>query len=53
VSHGCVNLSPEDGQWFYNFSLIGDVVKVVGTPKQLAPTNGLGDWNVPWSSWAN
>jgi lipoprotein-anchoring transpeptidase ErfK/SrfK len=53
VSHGCVNLSPADGQWFYNFSVPGDVVKVVGTPKQLAPTNGLGDWNVSWASWAN
>lgn len=53
VSHGCVNLSPDDGQWFYDFSRPGDVVKVVGTPKQLSPTNGLGDWNVAWSSWAN
>jgi len=53
VSHGCVNLAPADAEWFYNFTVPGDVVKVVGTPKQLAPTNGLGDWNVAWSDWDN
>jgi lipoprotein-anchoring transpeptidase ErfK/SrfK len=51
VSHGCVNLSVDDGHWFYDFSVPGDVVTVVGTPKPLAPTNGYGDWNVPWSEW--
>ena len=51
VSHGCVNLSPDDGHWFFDFSVPGDVVTVVGTPKQLAPTNGYGDWNVSWSDW--
>ncbi|MDQ6797842.1 MAG: Ig-like domain-containing protein [Actinomycetota bacterium] len=53
VSHGCVNLAPADAEWFYNFTVPGDVVKVVGTPKQLAPTNGLGDWNIAWSEWDN
>jgi lipoprotein-anchoring transpeptidase ErfK/SrfK len=53
VSHGCVNLAPADAEWFYNFTVPGDVVRVVGTPKQLAPTNGFGDWNVDWSDWDN
>jgi len=53
VSHGCVNLAPADAEWFFDFTLPGDVVKVVGTPKELAPTNGIGDWNVAWSEWAN
>ncbi len=53
VSHGCVNLAPDDAQWFYDFTVPGDVVKVVGTPAQLAPTNGFGDWNVAWSDWDN
>jgi lipoprotein-anchoring transpeptidase ErfK/SrfK len=52
VSHGCVNVSPDDAHWFFDFSVPGDIVTVVGTPKQLAPTNGYGDWNVPWSQWA-
>jgi lipoprotein-anchoring transpeptidase ErfK/SrfK len=51
VSHGCVNASVDDARWFYDFSVPGDIVTVVGTPKQLAPTNGYGDWNVPWSQW--
>ncbi|HEX3622583.1 MAG TPA: Ig-like domain-containing protein [Acidimicrobiales bacterium] len=51
VSHGCVNVSPDDAHWFFDFSVPGDIVSVVGTPKQLAPTNGYGDWNVPWSQW--
>jgi len=53
VSHGCVNLAPADAEWFYDFTVPGDVVIVVGTPKVLAPTNGIGDWNVAWSDWGN
>ena len=53
VSHGCVNLSVPDGQWFFNFSTPGDIVTVVGTPVPLSPTNGFGDWNVGWDQWAN
>ena len=53
VSHGCVNVSPADGQWFYDFTQIGDVVDVVGSPVQLEPTNGWGDWQIPWAQWAN
>jgi len=53
VSHGCVNVSPTDGQWFYDFTQIGDVVDVVGSPVQLEPTNGWGDWQIPWAQWAN
>ena len=53
VSHGCVNASPSDAEWFYNFSQTGDVVEVVGSPEQLQPTNGIGDWQIPWATWAN
>jgi lipoprotein-anchoring transpeptidase ErfK/SrfK len=53
VSHGCVNVAPEAAQWFYGFSHRGDVVNVVGSPATLEPTNGWGDWNVPWPQWAN
>ena len=31
VSHGCVNVSTADAEWFYNYSQVGDVVTVVGT----------------------
>jgi len=54
VSHGCINLSPSNAQWFFNFSKLGDVVEVVGTPVKLGPKDGdIYDWAVPWSQWAN
>ena len=30
VSHGCVNVSTADAEWFYDYSQVGDVVTVVG-----------------------
>lgn len=53
VSHGCVNLSDPNAKWFYEFTQIGDIVEVVNTPRQLEPTNGIGDWQIPWAEWAN
>jgi lipoprotein-anchoring transpeptidase ErfK/SrfK len=53
VSHGCVNVSTENAKWFYALSQPGDVVTVIGTPLRLQPTNGLGDWEIPDTLWAN
>lgn len=53
VSHGCVNLSDPNAKWFYDFTQIGDIVLVTNTPRQLEPTNGIGDWQIPWAEWAN
>ena len=53
VSHGCVNVSTADAEWFYNYSQVGDVVTVVGTSESLEPTNGYGDWQVPWATWSD
>jgi lipoprotein-anchoring transpeptidase ErfK/SrfK len=53
TSNGCTNLKPEDGQWFYGFAQVGDVVTYVGTDgSKVNPLDGLGDWNVPWGLWA-
>jgi lipoprotein-anchoring transpeptidase ErfK/SrfK len=52
VSHGCINLSPTNAQAFYNFSRIGDVIEVTGSPR--GPDlgdHGTMDWNLAWSSW--
>ena len=52
TSHGCLNLNGDNAQWFYNFSVPGDVVEVRNTggpPLQLWQN---GDWSVPWSSGA-
>ncbi len=52
VSHGCINASPENAAWFFNFSQIGDVVEVVGTPVPLGPADGdIYDWAVSWEQW--
>jgi lipoprotein-anchoring transpeptidase ErfK/SrfK len=54
TSNGCTNLTPADGQWFYHFSLLGDVVRYVNISDGSAmnPLDGLGDWNVTWDQWS-
>ncbi|WP_328750650.1 Ig-like domain-containing protein [Streptomyces sp. NBC_00285] len=59
VSHGCVGLMDVKGGssdtpagWFFDRSLIGDVVEVVhSNDKNVAPDNGLGGWNMNWKQW--
>ncbi|GAA5006550.1 L,D-transpeptidase [Streptomyces siamensis] len=59
TSHGCVGLADVQGargdttaKWFYDNSLIGDVVTVKNSPdKTVAPDNGLNGWNMSWSAW--
>lgn len=52
TSHGCLNVSPANAEWFYFNTRRGDVVEVVGTVGSvLSGTDGLGDWNIPWSQW--
>ncbi|ANP55618.1 hypothetical protein AVL59_43835 [Streptomyces griseochromogenes] len=59
TSHGCVGMADVQGaqgattaQWFYDNTLIGDVVTVKHSPdKTVAPDNGLNGWNMSWSAW--
>ncbi|MFD5035497.1 Ig-like domain-containing protein [Streptomyces sp. NPDC058220] len=60
TSHGCVGLQDVKGAgdpnqpaaWFYNNSLIGDVVVVKNSPdKTIKPDNGLNGWNLNWADW--
>ncbi|TQK28195.1 lipoprotein-anchoring transpeptidase ErfK/SrfK [Arthrobacter sp. SLBN-53] len=52
VSHGCLNVSTANAQWFYENTKRGDIVEVVGTVGSVLPgTDGLGDWNIPWPQW--
>ncbi|HWG93306.1 MAG TPA: Ig-like domain-containing protein [Mycobacteriales bacterium] len=54
VSHGCINLSPEDAKWFYDLARRGDVVHVVGTDEPPLPDDpGSVDWNVPFEEWVS
>jgi lipoprotein-anchoring transpeptidase ErfK/SrfK len=52
TSHGCLNVSPSNAQWFYDHTKRGDVVEVLHTAGwTLSGTEGLGDWNIPWEQW--
>ncbi|MFJ6483301.1 MULTISPECIES: L,D-transpeptidase [unclassified Streptomyces] len=60
TSHGCVGLNDVKGAgdpnqpaaWFYDNSLIGDVVEVINSPdKTIKPENGLNGWNMGWAEW--
>jgi hypothetical protein len=60
TSHGCVGLNdtkgandPDtEGAWFYNNSIVGDVVDIRNTgDKTVAPDNGLNGWNLNWADW--
>jgi len=52
VSHGCINVSTSNGQWFYENTKRGDIVEVLNTVGSTLPgTDGLGDWNIPWEQW--
>lgn len=52
VSHGCLNVNPDNAKWFYDTTKRGDIVEVINTVgSTLAGTDGLGDWNIPWEQW--
>ncbi|GAA3130123.1 Ig-like domain-containing protein [Streptomyces rameus] len=60
TSHGCVGLQDKKGAgdsnmpaaWFFDHSLVGDVVVVQHTgDKTVSPDNGLNGWNMDWAQW--
>jgi lipoprotein-anchoring transpeptidase ErfK/SrfK len=52
VSHGCLNVSTSNAQWFYDNTKRGDVVEISNTVGSILPgEDGLGDWNIPWDQW--
>jgi lipoprotein-anchoring transpeptidase ErfK/SrfK len=51
VSHGCVGMSLADGQWYFQQTLRGDPVTVVGTARKMEPGNGWTDWNITWAAY--
>lgn len=48
VSHGCVNLAPDNASWLFEESHVGDPVTVSGTEVKLAPGNGWTVWDMSW-----
>ncbi|MGQ4512481.1 Ig-like domain-containing protein [Streptomyces sp. DW26H14] len=59
TSHGCVGLRDVKGGssstpagWFFDRTLIGDVVEVVhSNDRTVPPDNGLSGWNMNWTAW--
>jgi lipoprotein-anchoring transpeptidase ErfK/SrfK len=51
LSHGCLNLNYANAKWFYQHSLIGDVVQVVHSGGPKIDFNQGGQWSIPWSQW--
>lgn len=51
VSHGCLNLNADNAQWFYDFSIPGDVVEVRNTGGEPLQVWQNGDWSMPWDTW--
>jgi lipoprotein-anchoring transpeptidase ErfK/SrfK len=44
VSHGCVNLAPEDAQMYYNLAVPGDPITITSSTK-------AGKWDDGWTEW--
>jgi lipoprotein-anchoring transpeptidase ErfK/SrfK len=51
VSHGCIGMNTSNGRWFYDRSIVGDIITTTGTTKPMELNNGFGDWNLSWSDW--
>ena len=48
VSHGCINLSPENAKTYYGLSVPGDPVTVTGSPRGGVWGNGWTVWFLTW-----
>ena len=49
VSHGCVNLSPEHAQWYYEHANPGDPITVTGSPVAGQWDDGYTEWFMTWN----
>jgi lipoprotein-anchoring transpeptidase ErfK/SrfK len=51
VSHGCVNLSPQDAQTYYGLSVPGNPITIISSPKAGNWDNGWTEWFLSWSQY--
>ncbi|WP_240945695.1 Ig-like domain-containing protein [Rhodococcus sp. HNM0569] len=52
VTNGCINLSLEDAQQYFQTAMYGDPVEVTGTSIALSPADGdVYDWTIDWPTW--
>ncbi|MFI9724024.1 Ig-like domain-containing protein [Streptomyces sp. NPDC052396] len=51
-SHGCIHLSEDDAQWYYNNVHLGDPVTIKGSPRGNTPAdNGYAAFTLGWDKW--
>jgi lipoprotein-anchoring transpeptidase ErfK/SrfK len=48
VSHGCVNLAPDNARWLFDKAKVGDPITVSGTERRLEHGNGWTPWELSW-----
>jgi len=51
VSHGCVNLAPQDAQTYYTMAIPGDPITIKSSPKAGNWDNGWTEWFLPWTAY--
>lgn len=52
VTNGCINLSTDNAQQYFNTAIYGDPVEVTGTSIELSYSDGdIWDWAVDWDQW--
>jgi lipoprotein-anchoring transpeptidase ErfK/SrfK len=51
VSHGCVNLAPEDAQTYYNLAVPGDPITITSSSKAGNWDNGWTEWFLSWAQY--
>jgi lipoprotein-anchoring transpeptidase ErfK/SrfK len=49
VSHGCVNLAPEDAKIYYDMAIPGDPITITSSARPGLWDNGWTDWFLSWS----
>lgn len=51
TSNGCTNLRMDDARWFFENTLMGDVLDTTGTDREFEWDNGWGFWQRSWDDW--
>jgi hypothetical protein len=52
VSLGCTNMGPNDAEYMFKSSRVGDVVVFTGGDRVFQPREGYGVWVYKYADWA-
>ncbi|GAA1110543.1 L,D-transpeptidase [Nocardiopsis metallicus] len=51
TSNGCTNMRYDDAKWFFDNTLMGDILDTTGTDREFEWDNGWGYWQKSWDEW--